>query len=119
MVADNVSIPATQESPEDTSDEAFERELTSRLRSRESRDEIIERFLEFVGSALVDGKGPLGQMQQLLEGCPLTDPHDLDGYARHGNPATEPLAKAIRHFYGEAHLAVADRLREHMADTAF
>jgi hypothetical protein len=72
-----------------------------------------------IGSALLDEKEPLGQTQQLLEEAPLLDPHDLYGYARHGNPAAEPLAKAIRQLYAEAHLAVANRLREQMTDTAF
>jgi hypothetical protein len=108
-----------QDPPNGTSDEAYERELTTRPRSHDARDEIIARFLELIGSALVDEQGPLGEMQQLLEEAPLLDPHDLDGYARHGNPAAEPLAKAIRQLYGEAHLAVANRVREQMADIAF
>jgi hypothetical protein len=116
----HIPVPQPPEFPADREpDEAYARELTRRLRQPEARDEIIERFLELIGSALTDEKGPLGAMQQLLEEAPLLDPHDLYGYARHGNPAAEPLAKAVRQLYGEAHLAVANRLREQMADIAF
>ena len=111
-----INLPDT---PQDTTDEAYERKLTKRLRSHEARDEIIERFLELIGSALVDEKGPLGEMQQLLEEAPLLDDYDLAGWAKVGQPHDEPLARQLRALYGEAHLAVAKRLREQMADIAF
>jgi hypothetical protein len=120
MASMGLATPITlQDTPEHTTDEAYERELTRRLRSHEARDEVIERFLELVGSALVDEKGPLGEMQSLLEESPLIDTYDLDGWTRVGGPHDEPLARAIRKLYGEAHLAVASRIREQMADVAF
>jgi hypothetical protein len=43
-----------------TTDEAYERELTRRPRQYDAREAIIERFLELIGSALAEEKGPLG-----------------------------------------------------------
>jgi hypothetical protein len=108
-----------RDTPADTTDEAYERELTRRLRQSEARDEIIERFLELIGSALVEEKGSLGEMQQLLEEAPLLDDYDGSQWAKVGQPHDEPLARQLRQFYGQAHLSTVERIRGELGDIAF
>jgi hypothetical protein len=115
-----IPIPTPPDSPPpQPADEAYDRELTRRLRSHEARDEVIERFCELIGSALVDEQGPLGAMQQLLEEAPLLDDYDGGQWAKVGQPSDARLAQAIRRLYGQAHLTVAQRIRGELSDVPF
>jgi hypothetical protein len=116
----SIPLPSRPEyPPEPPADAAYDRELTRRLRQHDARDAIIERFCELIGSALIEEKGPLGEMQQLLEEAPLLDDYDGSQWAKVGQPGDARLAQAIRRLYGQAHLMVAERIRGQMSDTIF
>jgi hypothetical protein len=65
---------------------------------------------------------PLSTMHALLsgpQGAPIRDLHDARQYSMVGQPDAEELGSAVRFLYAKANLAVAEAVRNDLADVEF
>jgi hypothetical protein len=110
-----------QESPDLTSDEAYEQELSRRI--HEKQDEVIDRFLELLADQLCRrDRNPLATMHELLsgpQGASITDLYDARQYSAVGNPSDGRLATLVRYCYAQANLSVAEAVRGELSGEAF
>jgi hypothetical protein len=114
------SIPL-QDSPHDTSDEAYEAELSRRI--HEKQDAVVDRFVELLADQLYRKDGnALATMHLLLSGpaaAPIQDLYDARAYSHVGRPDDAALATLVRYCYAQANLAVAEQVRGELSGVAF
>jgi hypothetical protein len=121
MTSHSLSPITLQDSPHDATDEAYERELSSRMHQRQ--DAVVDRFLELLADHCYRRDGnALATMHTLLsgEGCaPIRDDYDARQYSLVGRPDDASLAALVRHAYAVANLSVALSVREELSDVPF
>jgi hypothetical protein len=121
MASMSLSPLNLQDSPQDTTDEAYEAELSRRIHDRQ--DEVVDRFLELLADQLYrTDDNPLAEMHELLSGpqsAPILDVYDARAYSDMGQPTDARLAKLVRFLYASANLAVAEQVRGELSGEAF
>jgi hypothetical protein len=109
-----------RDTPADTTDEAYEAELSRRI--HEKQDEVIDRFLELVADHCYRQDGnPLAEMHALLSGpqsAPILDGYDARAYSGVGQPTDAKLATLVRLLYASANLAVAESVKGELSGEA-
>jgi hypothetical protein len=121
MASMGLSPIIVQDTPQDTTDDAYEAELSRRIHERQ--DEVVDRFLELIADHCYrQDDNPLGEMHALLsgpQGASITDLYDARQYASVGNPGDAALARLVRYCYAQANLAVSEQIRGELSGVAF
>ena len=114
----SMTLPDT---PQDTTDEAYEAELSRRIHDRQ--DEVVDRFIELLADQCYRKDGnALATMHTLLSGpqaAPILDLYDARQYSDVGRPTDAALAKLVRYCYAVANLGVAEQVRGELSGIAF
>ena len=110
-----------QDTPDISSDEAYEQELSRRIHAR--ADEVVDRFLELLADQCYrQDRNSLAEMHELLSGpngASITDLYDARQYSDVGRPTDAALARLVRFLYAQAKLSVAEQVRAELSDVAF